>query len=62
MAKQTNIGWVEDPRYHYRLKLRNKVGINARPIHLSPEEDAWLDIHLDKLISKGVIGLVLLDE
>ena len=28
-AKQTDIGRVEDPRYHYRLKLRNEVGIKA---------------------------------
>ena len=62
MAKQTNIGWVEDPRYHYRLKLRNKAGINARPIQLCPEEDAWMDIHLDKLVSKGGNGLILPDE
>ena len=39
-AKQTDIGRVEDPRYHYRLKLRNEVGIKARPMHLRPEEEA----------------------
>ena len=61
-AKQTNIGRVEDPRYHYRLKLRNEVGIKARPMHLRPEEEAWLDVHLDELVSKGVIGPILPDE
>ena len=53
---------MEDPRYHYHLKLRNKVRIKARPMHLLPEEEAWLDVHLDKLVSKGVIGPILMDE
>ena len=53
---------MEDPRYHDRLKLRNKVGIKARPMRLRPEEEAWLDIHLDKLVSKGVISPILPDE
>ena len=53
---------MEDPRYHYRLQLRNKVGIKARPMHLRPEEEAWLDIHLDELVSKEVIGPILPDE
>ena len=61
-AKQTNIGRVEDPRYHYRLKLRNEVSIKARPMRLRPEEEAWLDVHLDELVSKGVIGPILPDE
>ena len=61
-AKQTDIGRVEDPRYHYRLKLRNEVGIKARPMRLRPEEEAWLDVHLDELVSKGVIGPILPDE
>ena len=61
-AKQTDIGRVEDPRYHYRLKLRNEVGIKARPMRLRPEEEAWLDVHLDELVSKGVIGKILPDE
>ena len=51
-AKQTDIGRVEDPRYHYLLKLRNEVGIKARLMHLHPEEEAWLDVHLDELVSK----------
>ena len=61
-AKQTDIGRVEDQRYHYRLKLRNEVGIKARPMRLRPEEEAWLDVHLDELVSKGVIGPILPDE
>ena len=61
-AKQTDIGRVEDPRYHYCLKLRNEVGIKARPMRLRPEEEAWLDVHLDELVSKGVISPILPDE
>ena len=29
---------------------------------LRPEEEAWLDIHLDELVAKGVIGLILPGE
>ena len=61
-AKQTDIGRVEDPQYHFRLKLRNEVGIKAHLMHLRPEEEAWLDVHLDELVSKGVIGPILPDE
>ena len=61
-AKQTDIGRVEDPRYHYRLKLRNELGIKARPMRLRPEEEAWLNVHSDELVSKGVIGPILPDE
>ena len=46
-AKQTDISRVEDPQYHYRLKLRNEVGIKVCPMRLRPEEEAWLDVHLD---------------
>ena len=34
----------------------------VKPPHLHPEEEAWLDIHLDKLVAKGVIGLILPGE
>ena len=30
--------------------------------HLHPEEEAWLYVHLDKLVAKGVIGPILLVE
>ena len=53
---------MEELRYHYRLKLRNEVGIKACPMRLRPEEEAWLDVHLDELVSKGVIGPILPDE
>ena len=61
-AKQTDIGWVEEPRYHHCLKLRNEVGIKVHPMCLLPEEEAWLNIHLDELVSKGIIGPILLEE
>ena len=53
---------MEDLRYHYCLKLRNEVFIKAHLMCLCPEEEAWLNVHLDKLVSKWVIGLILLDE
>ena len=61
-AKQTDIGRVEDPLYHYCLKLRNEVGIKVCPMRLRLEEEASLDVHLDKMVSKGVIGPILPDE
>ena len=34
----------------------------VKPPHLCPEEEAWLDVHLDKLVAKGVIGPILPGE
>ena len=62
VAFQIDIGWVWNPKYHYRLDLTNAVPIQAKPPHLHPEEEAWLDVHLDKLVVKGVIGPVLPGE
>ena len=61
-AVQTDIGWVWDPKYHYHLDLTNAAPIRAKPPHLCPEEEAWLDVHLDKLVAKGVIGPILPGE
>ena len=61
-AVQMDIGRVWDPKYHYHLDLTNAVPIRAKPPHLRPEEEAWLDVHLDKLVAKGVIGLILPGE
>ena len=35
-AKQTDIGAVTDPKYHYQLRLRNAVPIRAKPMRLRP--------------------------
>lgn len=35
-AKQTDIGAVADPKYHYQLRLRNAVPIRAKPMRLRP--------------------------
>ena len=61
-AVQMDIGWVWDPKYHYRLDLTNAMPIRAKPPRLHPEEEAWLDIHLDELVAKGVIGPTLPGE
>ena len=57
-----DIGRVWDPKYHYHLDLTNTVPIPAKPPHLNPEEEAWLDVHLDKLVAKGVICPILPGE
>lgn len=61
-AKQTDIGKVSDPKYRYKLTLKNAVPIRAKPMRLRPEEEAWLDVHLDELLAKGVIGPILPHE
>ena len=62
VAVQTDIGWVWDPKYHYHLDLTNAVPIRVKPPHLHLEEEAWLDVHLDELVAKGMIGLILPGE
>ena len=57
-----DIGWVWDPKYHYHLDLNNTVPIRAKPPHLHPEEEAWLDVHPDEVVAKGVISLILPGE
>ena len=61
-AKQTDIGEVWDPRYHYRLRLNNATPVKAKPMRFRPKEEAWLDVHLDELLAKGVIGPILPHE
>ena len=61
-AVQMDIGWVWDPKYHYHLDLTNALPIRAKPPYLCPEEEAWLDTHLDKLVAKGMIGPILPGE
>ena len=61
-AIQTDIGRVWDPKYHYRLDLTNAMPIWAKSPHLCPEEEAWLDVHLDELVAKGIIGPILPGE
>ena len=59
---QTDIGWVWDPKYHYHLDLTNAVPIWVKLSHLCQKEEAWLDVHLDELVAKGVIGPILPGE
>ena len=62
VAVQMDIRRVWDPQYHYHLDHTTAVPIRAKPPRLRPEEEAWLDIHLDKLVAKGVIGPILPGE
>ena len=57
-----DIRQVWDPKYHYHLDLTNVVLIRVKPPRLHPEEEAWLDVHLDELVAKGVIGLIFPGE
>ena len=60
---QTDIGWVWDPKSHYHLDLTNAmpIQVQSRPT-CAQRREAWLDVHLDKLVAKGVIGPILLGE
>ena len=62
VAVQMDIRWVWDPKYHYHLDLTNAMPIRVKPPRLCPEEEAWLDVHLDELVAKGVIGPILPGE
>ena len=62
MAIQTDIGWVWDPKYRCHLDLTNAMPIRVKLPRLHPEEEAWLDIHLDELVAKGVSGAILPGE
>ena len=55
-ATQFDIGCIVDKEYHYRLTLTNTTPIRSKPPTLRPEEEAWLDQHLDELQAKGVIA------
>ena len=45
-----------------RLDLKDERPIQAKPMHFRPEEEAWLDAHLDELTAKGVITPILPHE
>ena len=62
VAVQMDIGRVWDPKYHYHLDLTNAVPIQKKLPHLRPKEKAWLDVHLDELVAKEVIGPILPGE
>ena len=47
---------MSDPTFHYELKLNNTMPIRSKPLKMWPEEEAWLDQHLDELEGKGVIA------
>ena len=47
---------MSDPAFHYELKLNNTTPIRSKPLKMRPEEEAWLDLHLDELEGKGVIA------
>ena len=59
---QMDIMWVWDLKYHYYLDLTNAVSIWAKPPRLWPEEEAWMDIHLEKLVAKEIIDSIVLGE
>ena len=61
-AVQIDLRWVWDPKFYYYLNLTNKVPIRVELPHLCPNKEAWLDIHLDELVAKGVIGTILLGK
>ena len=61
-AKQTDIGYVRDPQFHYKLNLKDDIPISSKPMKFRPEEEAWLDAHLDELTAKGVITPILPHE
>ena len=51
-----HIGQVWYPKYHYHLDFTNAVPIWAKPPCLYPKEEAWLDVHLNELVTNGMFG------
>jgi hypothetical protein len=49
------VGYLHDPKYHYKLGVTNQRPIQQQPIKLGPKEEAWTDTYLDDLLSKDVI-------
>ena len=47
---------MSNPTFHYELKLNNITPIRSKLLKMRPEEEAWLDQHLDELKGKGVIA------
>ena len=62
VVKQTNIGYIKDPKYPYFLDLKDEWLIMAKAVKFHLEEEAWLDAHLDELTAKGVITLIIPHE
>ena len=61
-VKQTDIGCVENPAYHYHLDLKDDRPIQSKLCSFRPNEEEWLDNHLDGLVAKGVIAPILQHE
>ena len=59
VVKQTNIGYVKDATYHYRLDLKDDRPIQSKLCHFCPDEEEWLSNHLDDLVAKWVITPIL---
>ena len=58
-VKQTNIGYVKDPTYHYCLDLKDNRPIQSKLCCFHPDKEEWLGNHLDDLVAKGVITPIL---
>ena len=61
-VKQTNIGYMKDPTYHYHLDLKDDRPIQSKLCRFCPEEKEWLGNHLDDLVAKGAITPILPHE
>ena len=57
---QMDIKWVLELKYYYLLYLANVIPIQAILPHLQPVEKTWLDVYLDELVAKGIVGPILL--
>ena len=58
-VKQTNIGYMKDPTYHYCLNLKDDRPMQSKLCHLCPDKEEWLGNHLDDLVAKGIITPIL---
>ena len=58
-VKQTNIGYMKDPTYHYHVDLKDDRPTQSKLCRFHPDEKDWFGNHLDDLVAKGVINPIL---
>lgn len=56
------IARISDPKYYYTLILTDDVPITATLLFLKLQKEAWIDVHLEELITKGVDRLIFPHE
>ena len=57
-VSQTDIGLISDPKYEYKLELKDYTPFEERAIRYPPPVEEWLEGYIDDLLKTGVIAPV----